>query len=62
MIKSELFVAKRFFENNNSGSLSAAENTALLKQELVRLKQMHWFWKEFRALAKEKIVDICQGV
>lgn len=61
MIASDLFVAKRFFETD-TGPLDASDNAALLKQELVRLKQVQWFWKEFRALAKENTVDICQGV
>ncbi|KAF8056186.1 kinase-like domain-containing protein [Lyophyllum atratum] len=62
MIEGKLFVAKRFFEAG-TGSLDAVnDNANLLKQELIRLKQMQWFWNQFRTLAKDKDVDICQDI
>ncbi|KAF8148230.1 hypothetical protein B0H34DRAFT_668832 [Crassisporium funariophilum] len=61
MIVDQLFVAKQFFEANTESLDAINDNANLLKQELIQLKQMQWFWNQFQTLAKDKDVDICQG-
>lgn len=60
MIGNTLYVAKKFFEAG-SGPVGLEENSVLLRQELVRLMQIQWFWKHFQTLARDKAVDICNG-
>lgn len=60
VINGSLFVAKQFYEAG-SGPVDPSDNADFLQQELVRLKQGQWFWDQFRSLAKEKGMDICQG-
>lgn len=60
MIESKFYIAKRFFETG-AGAVTAQDNASFLSQEFIRLKQAQWFWSQFRILAKDKAIDICQG-